>query len=88
MNEMVDRVAKAIYEADGAKGWHLHSEFYLKAARMAIEAIPKPSEEIGNDGYDAGLLNDWGGGNVDWWQDYIRSEVERCNDYWRQRIGG
>jgi len=36
--------------------------------------------------YDSGLLNDWGGGNVAWWQDYIRAEVGRCNDYWRSRI--
>ena len=36
--------------------------------------------------YDSGLLNDWGGGNVQWWQDYIRSEVGRCNDYWRSHI--
>lgn len=31
--------------------------------------------------YDSGLLNDFGGGNVDWWWDYIRAEVERCNDF-------
>lgn len=36
--------------------------------------------------YDAGLLNDWGGGNVDWWQDYIRAEIGRANDYWRSVI--
>ena len=36
--------------------------------------------------YDSGLLNDWGGGNVQWWQDYIREEIGRCNDYWRSRI--
>jgi len=42
-----------------------------------------PLEE--ND-YDAGLLNDWGGGNVDWWQDYIRYEINRCNEYWRSII--
>lgn len=34
-----------------------------------------------SDRYDAGLLNDFGGGNVDWWQDYIRAEVERANDF-------
>jgi hypothetical protein len=33
--------------------------------------------------YDAGLLNDWGGGNVEWWQDYLRAEIGRANDYWR-----
>jgi hypothetical protein len=33
--------------------------------------------------YDAGLLSDFGGGDVEWWQDYIRAELCRCNDYWR-----
>jgi hypothetical protein len=32
--------------------------------------------------YDAGLLSDYGGGNVEWWQDYLRAEIERCNDHW------
>jgi len=36
--------------------------------------------------YDAGLLNDYGGGNVDWWQDYIRAEIGRCNEYWREQL--
>lgn len=31
--------------------------------------------------YDAGLLGDGGGGNVEWWQDYLRVEIERCNDF-------
>lgn len=36
--------------------------------------------------YDAGLLNDFGGGNVEWWQDYIRAEIGRANDYWREQV--
>ncbi len=36
--------------------------------------------------YDAGLLSDYGGGNVEWWQDYIRAEIDRCNDYWEDEI--
>jgi hypothetical protein len=36
--------------------------------------------------YDPGLLNDYGGGNVDWWMDYIRSEINSCNAYWREII--
>lgn len=37
-------------------------------------------------GYDAGLLNDFGGGNVSWWHDYIRSELARSEEYWRDEI--
>ena len=36
--------------------------------------------------YDPGILNDYGGGNVDWWLDYIRYEVNCCNEYWRSII--
>ena len=36
--------------------------------------------------YNPGLLNDWGGGNISWWQDYIRSEIDRANDYWRPQV--
>jgi len=42
-------------------------------------------EEIFAD-YDAGLLNDFGGGNVEWWQDYLRAEIGRANDFWRDQI--
>lgn len=45
-NEMIDRVAKAIYEVDGGKGWHLHSKFYLDSARAAIEAMREPTEAM------------------------------------------
>lgn len=38
------------------------------------------------DDYDCGILNDYGGGNVQWWQDYIRSEIQRCNEYWREAL--
>ena len=33
--------------------------------------------------YDAGILNDYGGGDVGWWQDYIRFEINSCNEYWK-----
>lgn len=36
--------------------------------------------------YDAGLLNDFGGGNVDWWWDYLRAEIGRANDFWRSQV--
>ena len=36
--------------------------------------------------YDAGYLNDYGGGNVAWWQDYVRAEIGRANDFWRSQI--
>jgi hypothetical protein len=38
------------------------------------------------DSYDAGLLSDFGGGNVDWWQDYIRAELGRSHDFYAEII--
>ena len=31
--------------------------------------------------YDPVNLSDFGGGDIGWWQDYIRSEVDRANDF-------
>lgn len=36
--------------------------------------------------YDAGLLGDYGGGNVEWWQDYIRAELGRAHEYYQSQI--
>lgn len=38
------------------------------------------------DYYDAGLLGDGGGGDVSWWQDYIRSELERAHEFYQSQI--
>ena len=56
-----------------------------------IERPPlgKPEPEmplIDEQDYSSGFLNDYGGGNIDWWQDYIRCEVGRCNAYWQDII--
>ena len=54
-----------------------------------IKELEEESEpiDLGDiENYSSGIINDYGGGNVGWWQDYIRSEVERCNEYWRDFI--
>ena len=43
-----------------------------------------PSAPCSPSDYDAGLLNDFGGGDIGWWQDYLRAEVGRANEYWRE----
>jgi len=35
--------------------------------------------------YDAGLLSNYGGGNVEWWQDYIRVELSRAYDHYQSQ---
>ena|SRR5690625_3584891 len=32
--------------------------------------------------YDAGSLNDFGGGDVGWWHDYIRAELDRAYEFY------
>lgn len=34
-----------------------------------------------SDRYDAGYINDFGGGDTEWWTDYLLAEVERANDF-------
>ena len=36
--------------------------------------------------YDAGLLSEFGGGNVEWWQDYIRGELARAHEFYQSQI--
>lgn len=55
-----------------------------------LYTVPQPAHEhpaaAAFSDYDPGLINDHGGGNVGWWQDYIRSEIERANDFWRGQL--
>jgi len=49
-----------------------------------IEQLENIADET--DDYDSGLLNDFGGGDVVWWQNYIRTEIQRCNEHWRETL--
>jgi hypothetical protein len=57
-------------------------------AREAITAIKQalaaPVQEL--DEYDAGLLNDYGGGNVEWWQDYIHYELGCAYEHYKEQL--
>ena len=63
---------------------------YLRDAHSAIKhaARQAPSVPAGRvlDCYDAGILNDFGGGNVEWWQDYIRAELGHAHDFYQSQI--
>ena len=47
-----------------------------------LAAAPPPPSVLELEEYDAGALNDFGGGNVGWWQDYIRSELGRAYEFY------
>jgi hypothetical protein len=36
--------------------------------------------------YDPGYINDYGGGDTGYWMDYVRSEINSCNAYWRSLL--
>lgn len=38
------------------------------------------------DEYDAGILSDFGGGDICWWQDYIRAELARAHEFYQSQI--
>ncbi len=54
----------------------------------AIEqALATPVQEpMALEEYDAGVLNDYGGGNVEWWQDYIRAELGRAYEHYQSQM--
>jgi hypothetical protein len=89
------RLKEASLRATGSLGqpeWRptrAHFEGLRNTVNGAIRAIssalrPQAPASGASDlrAYDAGLLNDFGGGNVDWWQDYIRAELARAHDHY------
>jgi hypothetical protein len=63
----------------------------IKAIEIALserEALAKQEqgEPVALAEYDAGLLNDYGGGNVGWWLDYIRYELGRAHDHYQEQV--
>ena len=58
--------------------------FSARQMREALQARAQVQGEL--EPYDAGLLNPCGGGNVEWWQDYIRAELGRAHDFYQSQI--
>jgi len=60
-------------------------ERLLKAnATAKADALREAAGNIS--AFDAGLLNDFGGGNVEWWHEYIRSLLTVADGSWRELI--
>lgn len=54
-----------------------------EARLAAIDAAPPADLGL----YDAGKMNDYGGGNVEWWWDYMRAELGRAHDFYTEQAG-
>ena len=71
--------ATFVVECEGCRARHKAKI----ADEDAAAAAAIPTELVA---YDAGILNDFGGGNVEWWQDYIRAELGRAHDFYVSQI--
>jgi hypothetical protein len=72
---------KAATDALLAQGWIWNVE------ALRWDAPPAQAVDPGLqlDRYDAGLLGDGGGGDVGWWQDYIRTELDRAHEFYQDQ---
>ncbi|WP_418122296.1 hypothetical protein [Variovorax sp. 160MFSha2.1] len=59
----------------------------IEGLRAKLASLP-PADPgaVALECYDAGLLSNFGGGNVEWWQDYIRAELARAHDHYQAQI--
>jgi hypothetical protein len=90
---MTDNARIPDHAAWAARGyWRNAYEALLKECKEQADLSPEPAlaapatEPVAWSDYDAGLLNDYGGGDVGWWQDYLRAEIGRANDFWREQV--
>ena len=58
----------------------------FKRLLAAAPTPAAPAEPVALEPYDAGLLSDFGGGNVEWWQDYIRAELGRAHEFYQSQV--
>lgn len=67
---------------DSSEAQAMADELRSAADELASRSIPELDE------YDAGLLASAGGGDVDWWQDYLRAELARAHDFYQSQMEG
>ena len=79
--EMIGDLAKALAE-ETTERENLERE--LAAVTEQRDRLAEAARTLPD--YDSGVLNDFGGGYVEWWQDYLRAEIGRANDYWRAAL--
>ena len=82
-SEATDRECLAIYHYNTALD-DVKALQPVDDVRVHDIAVLRESLEL--DCYDANLLGEFGGGNVSWWHDYIRSELERAHEFYQYQI--
>lgn len=66
--------------------WRVPPDLDDEAVPLYDHPAPSVPDDVVLDCYDAGILNDFGGGNVEWWQDYIRAELGHAHDFYQSQI--
>lgn len=90
-HEIADELAGHIARITGVDiGEHSSANCpWQNAIEAAEEYQPAQAVDLGQalqlDRYDTGLLGDGGGGDVAWWQDYIRAELDRAHDFYQDQ---
>ena len=61
---------------------------YNNAIRTVCDALEgaRRAVPVELECYDAGYINDFGGGDVDWWRDYMRCELSRAHDFYQSQL--
>lgn len=77
--EVVGRLTRPVIASSGDRTSVRTSDLWALADFREPEAISLEA-------YDAGLLSDYGGGNVDWWWDYLRAELGRAHDFYQSQL--
>lgn len=50
------------------------------------KSLPTADNTLELECYDTGLLGNGGGGDVEWWQDYIRVELARAHEFYSDQL--
>lgn len=83
---LMELVANAIADGPRYGPW---TEWVIRRYVTRLAAQPgEPvalAEPLVLDRYDAGLLGGMEGMSAEWWQDYIRAELERAHDFYQQQ---
>ena len=87
--DIIKRFAKREARKRGFDSWVAAYHVFKPGKEECKDDIASPcSTLLSEPDYDAGLLGDHGGGNISWWHEYLRSQINRCNGYWRGLIEG
>jgi hypothetical protein len=77
-------VAEGHYEPDEQTAEGILRE--IQQANALSSGTPGVSEPITLDAFDAGLLNDYGGGNVAWWFNSIREHLADAHAFYQEQV--